>query len=67
MLNVSAFGSHLLKSKPINFKVKIRCTDELFNVVGIPLGLQVRDLKACLEFICGIPYDLQRLFYLDDG
>lgn len=68
VLNVAAaYGAQLLKSKAINFKVRIRCTEEIFNVIGMPLGMQIRDLKACLEFICGIPFELQRLSYLDDG
>lgn len=68
VLNVaSAFGSHLLKGKSINFKVLIKCTNETFNVAKFPITMQIRDLKSCLEFICGIPFNLQRLSYLDDG
>lgn len=68
VLNLAvAYGGHLLKSKAVNFKIRLKCTDELFNVVGIPLGMPVRELKACLEFICGIPFELQRLSYLDEG
>lgn len=68
MFNItSAFGAHMTKGKAINFKVHLRCTDEKFNVIKFPITMKIRDLKACLEFICGIPYNLQRLSYLDDG
>jgi hypothetical protein len=29
--------------------------------------MKIRDLKGLLELITGIPYNLQRLSYLDDG
>lgn len=68
VLNVAAaFGQEASKSKLIDFKVQIKCTHETFNIFKFPLSMKIRDLKACLEFICGIPYNLQRLSYLDDG
>lgn len=68
VLNVAAaFGQEVSLGKSIDFKIQIRCTNELFNIVKFPLSMKIRDLKACLEFICGIPFNLQRLSYLDDG
>lgn len=68
VLNIStAYGTHLFKTKAVNFKIRLKCTSEIFNVIGIPLGMTVRELKSCLEFICGIPFELQRVSYLDDG
>ncbi len=29
--------------------------------------MKIRDLKCYLEFICGIPYNIQKLCYLDEG
>lgn len=63
----SAFGANALKGKTVDFKILIKCTNEKFNVVGFPLLMKIRNLKACLEFICGIPFNLQRLSYLDEG
>ncbi|CAF0933556.1 unnamed protein product [Brachionus calyciflorus] len=68
ILNVAAaFGQQALLGKSIDFKVQIKCTNEIFNIVKFPLSMKIRDLKSCLEFICGVPYNLQRLSYLDDG
>lgn len=68
IINVAAaFGGSKFKGKCINFKVLIRCTNEKFNVHNCPLTLKIRDLKAFLEFICGIPYHIQKLCYLDEG
>lgn len=68
VINVAtAFGNQALRGKPIDFKILLKCTNETFNVVNFPLNMKIRDLKACLEFICGIPFNLQRLSYLDDG
>jgi hypothetical protein len=53
--------------KNINFKIHIRCTGEFFFVNDYSPLSKVKDLKASLEFICGIPYNLHRLSYLDDG
>ena len=68
VVNVAAaFGSQATKGKLINLKILLKCTNEKFNVSNFPIALKVRDLKGLLEFICGIPYNLQRLSYLDDG
>ena len=63
----AAFGSNATSGKLINLKILLKCTNEKFNVSNFPVALKVRDLKGLLEFICGIPYNLQRLSYLDDG
>ena len=69
IINVAAaFGNQVAaKGKAITFKVTLTCTTEMFNVVNFPQNLKVRDLKSLLEFVCGIPYNLQRLSYLDEG
>lgn len=63
----SAFGAAAAKGKTIDFKITLRCTTEVFTVANFPIAMKIRDLKGLLEFICGIPYNLQRLSYLDDG
>ena len=63
----SAYGQEAAKGKSISFKVLVKCTDEKFNVLYFPISMKIRDLKGLLEFITGIPYNLQRLSYLDDG
>lgn len=63
----SILGIDSSKLKTINFKVIIKCTHEPFNVSNFPITLKIRDLKSVLELISGIPYNLQRLSYLDDG
>ena len=63
----SAFGSEISKLKSISFKVFLKCTNEQFSVKKFPVSMKVRELKSLLEFVCGIPYNLQRLSYLDDG
>lgn len=68
MVNVtSAFGPDVAKLKSISFKVLLKCTNEQFIVKKFPVSMKVRELKSLLEFVCGIPYNLQRLSYLDDG
>ncbi len=68
VINVaSAFGPEISKLKYINFKVILKCTNEQFTVKKFPISFKVRELKGFLEFVCGIPYNLQRLSYLDDG
>ena len=63
----TALGLKVINSKLINFKVQIRCTSEKFEVTNFPVQVRVRELKGLLELICGIPFNLQRLSYLDDG
>jgi hypothetical protein len=68
IVNVAAaFGFRAPKGKTIDFKILLRCTSEKFNVYKFPINMKIRDLKNFLEFVCGIPYNLQRLSYLDDG
>ena len=68
IINVSsAFGSRASRGKTIDFKVLIKCTHERFSVLKFPVSMKIKDLKGFLEFVCGIPYNLQRLSYLDDG
>jgi len=63
----SAFGPEISKLKSICFKVVLKCTNEQFSVKKFPTSFKVRELKGLLEYVCGIPYNLQRLSYLDDG
>jgi hypothetical protein len=68
VINVaSAYGADIAKLKSISFKVLIKCTNEIFTVKKFPISMKIRDLKGLLEFVCGIPFNLQRLSYLDDG
>lgn len=63
----SLLGVDPSRTRTINFKVVIKCTLEQFHVTSFPISFKIRDLKAVLELIAGIPYNLQRLSYLDDG
>ena len=67
-VNVSAvFGLKASYGKLVDLKINIKCTNETFNVSKFPINLKIQDLKNLLEFVCGIPYNIQRLSYLDDG
>lgn len=55
------------KKPLIDFKLHIKCTGETFLVSQCSTGTKIRHLKGLLEFITGIPSNLQRLSYLDDG
>lgn len=63
----SAYGADVSKLKSISFKVFLKSTHEYFYVKKFPVSMKVRELKGLLEFVCGIPFNLQRLSYLDDG
>ena len=53
--------------KLINFSILIRTTKERFKVNKCSTRMKIHELKGLLEFICGIPANLQKLFYLDEG
>ena len=53
--------------KLINFNVLLRTTKEKFKVKNCSIRMKIHELKGLLEFICGIPANLQKLYYLDEG
>ena len=63
----TAHAGFRFKGKTVSFKVLIRFTGEKFNVNDCPVNLKIKDLKGFLEFICGIPFNAQKLCYLDEG
>ncbi len=48
-------------------RILIKETGETFSLKNVTLSLNVKDLKGILEFTCGLPFNIQRLSYLDDG
>jgi hypothetical protein len=63
----NAHSAFRYKGKTVSFKVLLRFTNEKFSVNNCPVNLKVKDLKGFFEFICGIPYNVQKLCYLDEG
>jgi hypothetical protein len=53
--------------KTINFTINIRTTKEKYKVSKCSVRMKIHELKGLLEFICGIPANLQKLYYLDEG
>ncbi|XP_070575120.1 ankyrin repeat domain-containing protein 35-like [Ptychodera flava] len=50
------------------FNLTLKCfTNETFPLKKIHNDMKIRELKALVEFVAGIPSHLQRLNYLDDG
>ncbi len=67
LIAASLLGLEPTKTKTVSFKVVIKCTYEQFSINQFPVSMKIRDLKGFLELIAGIPFNLQRLSYLDDG
>jgi hypothetical protein len=51
----------------LNLKISLRCTSERFTAHNCPIRMKISELKSLLEFVCGIPSNIQRLRYLDEG
>jgi hypothetical protein len=51
----------------ITIKIALRCTSERFTARNCTTRMKIRELKSLLEFVCGIPSNIQRLRYLDEG
>ena len=56
-----------ISMKFIDIKIFLSCTNEYFLLPKFSYNAKVRDLKESLEFITGIPFNVQRLSYLDNG
>lgn len=50
-----------------NIKVDVVDTAEVFTVKKVCNLTKIKDLKTSLELISGIPSQLQRIMYLDQG
>ena len=48
-------------------KLKIRLLGNEIFIVYVSSDMTIEELKRLLELATGIPYDLQRLTYLDEG
>ena len=55
------------KDRYFNITIKILPTREVFTVKKIYNEMKIRELKALAEFATGIPYNMQKLRYLDEG
>lgn len=56
-----------IKGKQIPLTLKLRDTDEVFTLKNVTSMTTIKELKSYLEFCTGIPANLQRLHYLDEG
>lgn len=50
-----------------SLRVKLEETGELFRVANCRSDMTVRELKEELDLMVGIPFNLQRLHFLDQG
>ena len=57
----------VLKTAPFDIYIYIACTAEKFLLNNIHAEMKTRELKCYAELVVGIPYNLQRLQYLDEG
>ena len=69
-------GKRQEKSKPLKYKkrhdvfkvhVIVEATEEKFTLEDVYNDMKVSQLKDELEFATGIPMNIQRLSYLDEG
>ena len=56
-----------IRGKYIPLTLKLINTDEVFTLKNITSMTTIKELKSYLEFCTGIPANLQRLHYLDEG
>lgn len=56
-----------LASDVFSLRVKLEETGELFRVANCRNDMTVRELKEELDLMVGIPFNLQRLHFLDQG
>ena len=56
-----------LKTAPFDTYINIACTGEKFLLKNVHAEMKIRELKCYAELVVGIPYNLQRLQYLDEG
>jgi len=64
VMPTAAIGS---KGKYIPLTIKIIDTGEVFTLRNVTPMMTVKELKSYLEFATGIPVNLQRIHYLDEG
>lgn len=55
------------RENEFTISIRFRDTSETFLVNGVTVNMVINDLKVRLELIAGIPKNLQRLMYLDEG
>ena len=56
-----------LKIAPFDIYIYIASTGEKFILKSVHAEMTIRELKCYAELVVGIPYNLQRLQYLDEG
>lgn len=56
-----------IKGKHMPLTLKIVDTGEVFTLKNVTSMTTIKELKSYLEFATGIPVNLQRLHYLDEG
>ena len=56
-----------IKSVPFDIYIRISVTGERFLLKNVHTEMKIRELKCYAELVTGIPSNLQRLHYLDEG
>lgn len=56
-----------LKTAPFDIYIYIASSGEKFLLKNVHAEMKIRELKCYAELVVGIPYNLQRLQYLDEG
>lgn len=56
-----------IKSVPFDIYIRISVTGERFLLKNVHAEMKIRELKCYAELVTGIPSNLQRLHYLDEG
>ena len=75
MFNLGMTGTKNMARKPgtshppnyFSITVKLIDTMESFHLNQVYNEMKIKELKEFAEFATGIPYNLQRLSYLDEG
>ena len=57
----------LLKDRFFSIQIKLLPTGEVFPLKKIHNDMKIFELKNLAEFATGIPVNMQRLYYLDEG
>lgn len=57
----------VLKTVPFDIFIYIASTREKFLLKKVNAEMKIKELKCYAELVVGIPYNLQRLQYLDEG
>ncbi len=60
-------GSGVAKKKFLRVSTKLLPTGEVFQIRKVHSEMTIRELRASVEFAAGVPFNMQKLRYLDEG